>query len=129
MDRSSGLIGGGITPFSKKPYVTLSRHTAPSRNKDLLFPLTKGFSNQPVFPFYSLVSGFFVTRKRNAAVLLLFLFILLFFVLIVGHDSHEFQDSKKAYNLTAKKRSPSFYWYNTSIPKIPDLKVIQKSTL
>lgn len=31
MDRSSGLIGGGITPFSKEPYVTLSRHTAPSR--------------------------------------------------------------------------------------------------
>ncbi|KAL3516636.1 hypothetical protein ACH5RR_023538 [Cinchona calisaya] len=48
------LIGGGITPFSKKPYVTLSRHTAPSRNKDLPFPLTKGSSNQPVFPKHDL---------------------------------------------------------------------------
>ena len=48
MDRSSGLIGGGITPFSKEPYVTLSRHTAPSRNQDLPFPLTNGSSNQPV---------------------------------------------------------------------------------
>lgn len=59
MDRSSGLIGGGITPFSKEPYVTLSRHTAPSRNKDLPFPLTNGSSNQPVLPFYSSVSAFF----------------------------------------------------------------------
>lgn len=42
MDRSSGLIGGGITPFSKKPYVTLSRHTAPSRNQGLTFSLTNG---------------------------------------------------------------------------------------
>jgi hypothetical protein len=24
VDRSSGLIGGGITPFSKEPYVTLT---------------------------------------------------------------------------------------------------------
>jgi hypothetical protein len=24
VDRSSGLIGGGITPFSKEPYVRLS---------------------------------------------------------------------------------------------------------
>lgn len=45
MDRSSGLIGGGITPFSKEPYVTLSRHTAPSRKQDLPFPLTNGPSN------------------------------------------------------------------------------------
>ena len=55
MDRSSGLIGGGITPFSKEPYVTLSRHTAPSRNLDLPFPLTNGSSNQPVPPFLFLV--------------------------------------------------------------------------
>nr|CAN65986.1 hypothetical protein VITISV_042143 [Vitis vinifera] len=48
--------GGGITPFSKEPYVTLSRHTAPSRNKDLPFPLTNGSSNQPVPPFYSSVA-------------------------------------------------------------------------
>ena len=33
MDRSSGLIGGGITPFSKEPYVRLSPHTAPSWNQ------------------------------------------------------------------------------------------------
>jgi hypothetical protein len=32
-DRSSGLIGGGITPFSKEPYVRLSPHTAPSWNQ------------------------------------------------------------------------------------------------
>ena len=41
MDRSSGLIGGGITPFSKEPYVTLSRHTALPRNLDLFFPLAR----------------------------------------------------------------------------------------
>ncbi|KAL5840737.1 hypothetical protein ACOSQ4_013345 [Xanthoceras sorbifolium] len=50
MDRSSGLIGGGITLFSKEPYVTLSHHTTPSRNQDLPFPLTNGSSNQPVLP-------------------------------------------------------------------------------
>jgi len=29
VDHSLVLIGGGLTPFSKEPYVTLSRHTAP----------------------------------------------------------------------------------------------------
>lgn len=69
MDRSLGLIGGGITPFSKKPYVTLSHHTAPSRNKDLYFPLTNGSSNQPVFHKHAVCIGkrllYPTHRERN----------------------------------------------------------------
>jgi len=47
VDRSSGLIGGGITPFSKKPYVTLSRHTAPPRNHFIPLLLVE-FVSQPL---------------------------------------------------------------------------------
>ena len=37
MDCSSVLRGGGIIPFSKEPYMTLSRHTAPSRKQVIEF--------------------------------------------------------------------------------------------
>lgn len=62
MDRSSGRIGGGITPFSKQPYVTLSRHTAPSRGptdtpkagSKSLHPRTNNpISSRPPSSFYS----------------------------------------------------------------------------
>lgn len=48
MDRSLGLIGGGIIPLSNEPYMTVSPHAVSYQHQDLSFPLTNESSNQAV---------------------------------------------------------------------------------